>query len=77
MTCVNTDGTLTESARSLLKVLQKPLTAEEISTQTTRPLVEIKNGLREMIDGGLAASYREQYVLTDKGRAIIAEPQLN
>lgn len=77
MTCVNTDGTLTESEKSLLRALQKPLTAEEISTQTTQPLFEIRNGLYKMVDSGLAASYREQYVLTDKGRAIIAEPELN
>jgi predicted transcriptional regulator len=65
------DDILTDSTKSMLRMLLRPLTAQEIAASTTMPLKEIENQLHEFLTGGLVAAYKGCYVLTDKGRVSI------
>ena len=48
MACVNPDGTLSTSAKELLKILNSPMTAEEISQKLNGPMFKVRSSLREM-----------------------------
>jgi predicted transcriptional regulator len=71
MACVNPDGTVTESAKALLTVVQNPLTPEEISKQVGQPLFKVRSSIREMIQAELIKEEAGKYVLTEKGREKI------
>ena len=69
MGCVNPDGTLVESAKALLRTIERPMTAEEVSEETGQALFRIRGRLRELIGAGLVArGGDERYRLTDRGR---------
>jgi predicted transcriptional regulator len=53
MACINEDGTTTEAARTLLALLEAPMTPEEISSRLGRPLYIVRASLRELNDAGL------------------------
>jgi predicted transcriptional regulator len=65
--CVNPDGTLTESAKTLLKLLERPVTPEEISTRLGHPLFWVRASLRELVGADLVRAEGGQYVVTDRG----------
>ena len=71
MACLNSDGTITESAKKLLDSLKTPKTPEEVARSLEEPLYKIRSSLREMRNFGFVASYKEEYVLTDKGKTAI------
>jgi len=66
--CINADGSLTSSARKVLKALERPLTVEEVRDVTSQPLFRIRASLREMEDAGLVTSTEGCYTVTDAGR---------
>jgi predicted transcriptional regulator len=68
MACVNPDGTLTESAKALLAILDDPKTPEEISKQLEQPLFKIRSSLREMTSAGLVKEEGAKYIITEKGK---------
>ena len=68
MACINPDGTITESAKALLKILGNPLTPEEISRQSGQPLFKIRSGLRDMVSAGLVNAEGDKYIITEKGK---------
>ena len=71
MACVNPDGTLSPSAIELLKALQDPLDAEEISQKLGRPLFKVRSSIREMTEAGMIAADGEKYSITEEGRKKI------
>ena len=71
MACVNPDGTLSTSAIELLKVLQSPMTAEEISQKLDRPLFKVRSSIREMTEAGMVAVDGDKYSITEEGRKKI------
>ena len=68
MACVNTDGALTQSARSLLGAAREPALPEEIAAQTGLPLYRIRSSLRELREAGLIEAQLDgKYRLTTAG----------
>jgi predicted transcriptional regulator len=68
MACVNPDGTLSESAKALLAILDDPKTPEEISKRLEQPLFKIRSSLREMTSAGLVKEEGAKYIITEKGK---------
>jgi hypothetical protein len=48
MACVKPDGTLTENAKAVLRLLDRPLSPEEIAPRVKRPLFQARSILREL-----------------------------
>jgi len=71
MACVNPDGTLSSSAKELLKVLNNPITAEEISQKLSRPMFKVRSSLREMLEAKFISSVEDKYVITEEGNKKI------
>jgi predicted transcriptional regulator len=71
MPCVNPDGSITDSAKALLKVIEIPLTAEEISTKVGQPLFKIRSSLREMVGADLIKEEGNKYVISESGKEKI------
>jgi predicted transcriptional regulator len=71
MACINPDGTISESARNLLKNLSRPLTAEEIAPLTGQPLFKVRSSLRELVGGGLVLEAEGKFSITENGRGKI------
>ena len=71
MACVNPDGTLSSSAKELLKILNSPLTPEEISQKLNRPMFRVRSSLREMLEAKLIGSQKDKYVITEEGNKKI------
>jgi predicted transcriptional regulator len=67
--CVNPDGTLTESAQALLRLLEKPATPQEIAKRLDRPLFSVRASLRELVGADLVRAEGGQFVLTERGRS--------
>jgi predicted transcriptional regulator len=69
MACLNTDGSITETARDLLKLASTvPLSAEDISGRTGQPLFRIRSNLRELSEAGLISEKNGIYTTTVLGR---------
>jgi len=68
MGCINPDGIITESARTLLKIIKNPLTSEEISKHLGQPLFKIRISIREMQNAGLLKEENDKYIITEKGK---------
>jgi predicted transcriptional regulator len=71
MACVNPDGSLTESAKALLKSISTPLGPEEISKKLGQPLFKIRSSLREMVSAGLVNEEKGKYIVTKMGKEKI------
>ncbi len=71
MACINPDGTISESARNLLKNLSRPLPAEEIAPLTGQPLFKVRSSLRELVGGGLVSEAEGKFSITENGRVKI------
>ena len=71
MACINADGSLTSSARKVLRALKSPATAEQVRTLTAQPLFRIRAALREMEQAGLVESADGRYGITDAGRKAL------
>lgn len=71
MGCINPDGTISGSARALLKIIESPLTSEEISKKLGQPLFKIRISIREMLNAGLIKEENDKYIITEKGKEQI------
>jgi len=71
MACVNPDGTVSESARALLKIVENPLTPEEISEQVGQPSFKVRSSLREMSQAELVIEEEGKFTITEKGKEKI------
>ncbi|MBZ5514076.1 MAG: hypothetical protein LAN62_04385 [Acidobacteriia bacterium] len=68
MACINADGTLSDSAKLLLRLLEGPVTAEEIAARLGRPMFWIRASLRELVGADLVRAESAHYVITERGR---------
>ncbi len=68
MPCINSDGSLTSIAKSILKVLMEPLTEEEIVKKAEMPLFRVRMSIREFLAAELIRQENDKYIITDKGK---------
>jgi predicted transcriptional regulator len=68
MPCIGPDGTLTESAKALLKLLAQPATPEEIAARLGHPLFSVRASLRELVGADLVRTEGGKYLITEGGR---------
>jgi len=68
MACVNADGTISATAKALLKTLENPLSVEEVSRQLGQPLFRVRSSLREMIEAGLVVVQGDKYQVSEEGK---------
>jgi predicted transcriptional regulator len=68
MRSINPDGTVTARARSLLYLLDQPLTPEEISQKLGQPLFNVRSSLREMVSSQIIDQEGTRFVITERGR---------
>lgn len=69
MACINPDGTITESARAVLKLASSgPLLPEDIASTIGQPLFRIRSSLRELSDAGFVSEQNGAYETTDLGK---------
>ena len=69
MACIDADGTLTLTAKFLLKSLAaSPLPPEEIAKALGEPLFKVRGNLREMRDAGLIDEEEGRFFLTEEGK---------
>jgi predicted transcriptional regulator len=71
MACVNADGTITPTAKSLLRNLASPLGPEAIAAKIGVPLFRVRSSLRELAAAGFVAESGGLFRVTDEGRARI------
>jgi len=71
MACVNPDGTLSPSAKDLLKGLETPLSAEEVSRRLGQPLFRVRSSLREMVEAGLVVAKEDKFQASEEGKKKI------
>jgi predicted transcriptional regulator len=67
MGCVNPDGSLTESARKMLKYLSEPHSPEDAAAALGQPLFKVRASLREMVESGLVFLTDDSYQSTGRG----------
>jgi len=68
MACINPDGTLTGTAKNILRVTGEPRTQKEIAAQLDQPLFKIRMRLREMLGLSLIVEEGDSYLRTAEGR---------
>jgi predicted transcriptional regulator len=68
MACVSADGTITATAKALLKSLEIPLSAEEIAGKMGLPLFRVRGSLREMVEAGLVVVQGDKYQASEEGK---------
>jgi predicted transcriptional regulator len=68
MACVNADGTITATAKALLRGLETPLGADEVSGRLGQPLFRVRSSLREMVEAGLVVVQGDKYQATEEGK---------
>jgi predicted transcriptional regulator len=68
MACVKPDGSLTETAKVLLRQLENPLTAEEIAPRINQPLFKVRSVMRELVGNGLTMETDGKFQITSKGK---------
>ncbi|MGB7294231.1 MAG: hypothetical protein WBC70_01450 [Candidatus Aminicenantales bacterium] len=68
MACVNPDGTISPSAKALLKSLESPLGVEEIAARLGSPLFKVRSSLRELIEARLVEVQGEKDLASEEGR---------
>ncbi|MGC8627855.1 MAG: hypothetical protein ACP5VR_09970 [Acidimicrobiales bacterium] len=64
MACISSDGTLSASGRALLKAVERPATAEEVSAATGLPLFRVRSGLRELAGAGMVSQQGPLFTAT-------------
>ena len=67
MACINTDGSITYSARKVLQILHTPQTFAEVAESTGLPRYRIRASLRDLNAAGLLSENEGNYVLTKEG----------
>jgi len=67
MPCVTPDGTLTETAKALLKLTEQPTAPEDIAAGLGLPLFLIRASLRELVNANLLRVEGGKYVITEEG----------
>ncbi len=71
MACINPDGTLTTSAKAVLKALTEVSSPAEVALKTNLPLFRVRSSLRELVEAGLLEEREGNYRLTPIGKERI------
>jgi predicted transcriptional regulator len=66
--CVNADGTITATAKALLKSLETPRGVEETAAVLGFPLFRVRSSLRELAAAGLVITQGDKYQTTEEGK---------
>ena len=67
MGCINADGSLTNTARKVMRGLQTPACDTEIAAQISFPVYLVRSSLRELEKLGLITEADGKYTITDLG----------
>ncbi|MBP7228173.1 MAG: hypothetical protein KA988_03615 [Longilinea sp.] len=73
MACVNPDGTLSPSARTLLRAADVLQTPAELAQRTGLPLFRIRASVRELIEANLLQEENGRYQRTQAALALLGE----
>jgi len=69
MACISSDGSLTITAKFLLRsLLEAPLPPEDIARALGEPLFKVRGNLREMREAGLIDEADGRFFLTEEGK---------
>lgn len=68
MACLNSDGSLTVVAATILDALTRARDPDAIATAAALPLYRVRSALRELTQAGLVESGGTGYTLTPRGR---------
>lgn len=72
MPCIDSSGHMTEIAGKILAAMADGTPLNEVAEKTDLPLYRIRSGARELVEAGLVETKDEAYVLTEAGRAALA-----
>jgi len=72
MPCVRDDGTLSPTAKRLMRVIPAPKTAEEVAVAAELPLYRVRSVTRELIQAALVEEADGKYRLTASGKERLA-----
>jgi predicted transcriptional regulator len=72
MPCINSDGTLTEAAVTLMSVMVEHHSLEEVASITDIPLYLVRATARDLIDTRLATEQDGAYRITKLGSEKLA-----
>ena len=68
MACVNPDGTISDSAKALLKAASESLSPGEIAEQLGQPLFKVRSSIREMVGAGFLEERDGKFSATAAGK---------
>jgi predicted transcriptional regulator len=68
MPCIGPDGTLTETAKALLKFAEHPAAPEDIAARLGLPLFLVRASLRELVGADLLRAAGGKYSTTEQGK---------
>ncbi len=72
MPCINPDGTLTDTAVALMRVIADHHSLDEVASISDIPLYLVRATARDLKDAGLAVERDNLYYLTDDGAQRLA-----
>jgi DNA-binding IclR family transcriptional regulator len=72
MPCIDSSGHMTEIAGKILAAMADGTPLNEVAEKTDLPLYRIRSGARELVEAGLVEPKDAAYVLTEAGRAALA-----
>ena len=72
MACINSDGTLSSTAQSVLQACQAPATLNQIARMTDLPVYRVRASLRELIEAGLLVESPQGFQVTPAGKDKLA-----
>lgn len=72
MGCINPDGTLAPSAKTVLEFLKSPKTPVEVAQHTGMPMYRVRMSLRELSEAGLLSETDGLYQITEAGLARLS-----
>lgn len=73
MACVNPDGTLSVTAKSILSALSNPLTIQDLAAETRQPVFVIRSALRELGNAGFVEPQDEKFILSAQGKEVLGK----
>ena len=73
MACINSDGSLTPTARAVLQSLQQPGNIQHIARLTHIPLYRIRMSIRELSEAGFLVETVEGFRASESGLAQLEE----
>jgi len=68
MGCISPDGTLSEQAKVVLRVLAPGRPLEEVAAEAELPLYRIRSSVRELVQAGLVEEAGPMFRTTAAGR---------